>query len=88
MLHRLISDKSWYGWLIAGLCLLIVAVSNGMTNAGMSVYDEALLSEFGWSVGELKLRDSINFWGAAVLIMFAGLLVDRIGFQAPATHRE
>lgn len=81
MLHRLIARYRWYPWLVALLCLAVVATTNGMINAGITVFDEALLNEFGWSVGELKLRDSITFLGGSVLVLAAGSLVDRFGFK-------
>ncbi len=80
-LSTLLYNARWYPWLVAVLCMLIVATSNGMINSGLSVFDESLLKEFRWSVTELKLRDSITFLGASVLIMGAGLLLDRFGFK-------
>lgn len=65
------------------LCMLIAATTNTLANSGITVFDEAFLTEFGWSVGELKLRDSITFLGAAVLVLLAGVLVDRVGFKPP-----
>jgi len=69
--------------MVAILCMLIVSATNGMTNSGITVFDEAMLNEFGWSVGQLKVRDSINFFGAAVLVVFVGHIVDRYGFKPP-----
>lgn len=63
--------------------MLAVAASNTMINAGLTVFDEALLTEFGWSLRELKLRDTINFLGAAILVLGVGALVDRVGFKPP-----
>lgn len=70
-----------YSWLVAILALLVVALSNGMTNAGLTVFDESLLEELGCSVAQLKIRDSITFLAASLLVLVAGWLVDRYGFK-------
>ena len=70
-----------YPWLVLFLCMLIVAASNAMINAGLTVFDESLLEEFGWSLSELKTRDSITFLGASLFVLLAGYLVDRFGFK-------
>lgn len=61
--------------------MLLVATSNGMINAGITVFDESLLEEFGWSLTQLKTRDSITFLGASVLVLASGWAVDRFGFK-------
>lgn len=63
--------------------MLAVASTNTMINAGLTVYDEALLTDFGWSLGELKLRDTINFLGASMLVVGVGILIDRVGYKPP-----
>lgn len=79
MIHRFLVAHPSYPWLVAAIAMLVVTASNGMSNTGITVFDAALIEEFGWSTGELKIRDAINFLGAACLVFFAGLLVDRIG---------
>jgi predicted MFS family arabinose efflux permease len=76
-----ITSHPAYPWLVLFLCMLIVAASNAMINTGLTVFDESLLDEFGWSLSALKTRDSITFLGASLLIMGAGYLVDRFGFK-------
>ena len=78
--HSLTANTA-YPWLVLLLCMLTVVASNGMINAGLTVYDESLLQEFGWSIAQLKTRDSITFLGASLLVLLAGYLVDRIGFK-------
>ncbi|MEO0997844.1 MAG: MFS transporter [Pseudomonadota bacterium] len=73
--HRL------YPWAVALVAMLTIVASNGIINSGLTVFDESLLSEFGWSVGGLKLRDSIHFIGAAALVVLSGWLLDRAGFK-------
>jgi len=70
-----------YSWLVAILALLVVTLSNGMTNAGLTVFDESLLEELGCTIGQLKIRDSITFLGGSLLVLGSGWLVDRFGFK-------
>jgi MFS family permease len=66
-------------WAIAGIGLVILMVSNGLTSTAISVYDESLLTEFGWTRGELKFRDFLNFGVVALFAPFGGWLLDRFG---------
>jgi sugar phosphate permease len=59
--------------------MLVLLVSNGLTATALSVYDESILKEFGWSRGELKFRDLISFWLIALLAPLGGVLIDRFG---------
>lgn len=59
--------------------MLVLLVSNGLTATALSVYDEKILQEFGWSRGQLKFRDLISFWLIALLAPMGGVLIDRIG---------
>jgi len=70
-----------YSWLVAILALFVVALSNGMTNAGLTVFDESLLKELGCTIGQLKVRDSITFLGGSLMVLGSGWLVDRFGFK-------
>jgi nitrate/nitrite transporter NarK len=66
-------------WHIALLALLVVACVNGLTTTGITTFDESIIAELGGSRANLKLRDTINFWGAAMLLPAAGWLIDRRG---------
>ena len=59
--------------------MIVLLVSNGLTATALSVYDESLLNEFGWSRGELKFRDLVTFWLVALIAPFAGMFIDRLG---------
>jgi MFS family permease len=59
--------------------MLVLLVSNGLTATALSVYDEKILQEFGWSRGQLKFRDLISFWLIALLAPMGGALIDRLG---------
>ena len=67
------------GFWIALLCMVVVTVSNGLINSGLSVYDEVLLEHFDVSIAQLKLRDSISFLGSSLFVLMAGVWVDRHG---------
>ncbi len=66
-------------WMIAGIGLAILMVTNGLTATAISVFDESLLNEFGWSRGELKFRDFLNFGVVALCAPLGGLMLDRFG---------
>jgi sugar phosphate permease len=71
--------RRWLPWVMAVTGMLVLLVSNGLTATALSVYDESLLNEFGWSRGELKFRDLVTFWLVALIAPFAGVFIDRLG---------
>ncbi|MGE0453124.1 MAG: MFS transporter [Vicinamibacteria bacterium] len=71
----------FYGWVIAACALLALLVSNGMTISGITVFDEALLKEFGWSRADLKLRDLLQFGLSGLLAPFIGAVADRFSLK-------
>lgn len=71
----------WYPWVIAFMGLVILIISNGLTATAVSVFDRELLDAFGWSRGELKFRDTVNFLCVAALAPLGGILVDRVGVK-------
>ena len=71
--------RRWLPWVMAVTGMLVLLVSNGLTATALSVYDESLLNEFGWSRGELKFRDLVTFWLIGLIAPFAGALIDRLG---------
>lgn len=66
---------------MVGLALTALLVTNGLTIGGLTVFDEVLLKEFGWSRGILKFRDLLMFGGAGLLGPLAGALADRFGVR-------
>lgn len=66
-------------WHLALLALLVVACVNGLTTTGITTFDESILRDLGGTRADLKLRDTINFWGAALLLPAAGWLMDKGG---------
>ena len=77
------SDRQgfFYGWVIAGCALFALFVSNGMTISGITVFDEKILQEFGWTRGQLKFRDLLQFALAGLLAPFAGAFADRFSLK-------
>ena len=73
--------KVFYGWYIALVAMLTLLVSNGMTITGMTIYDPAILQEFGWSRGDLKLRDLLQLGLSGLLAPFVGGLADRMSVR-------
>ncbi|WP_298487526.1 MFS transporter [uncultured Maribacter sp.] len=65
------------GVAILGTILLIV--SNGLTISGITIFDEAILTDLDWTKSELKFRDFINLVSAALLAPFVGAVIDKYG---------
>jgi sugar phosphate permease len=70
-----------YPWLVAFTGMLTLFVSNGMTATGITIFDPALLQEFGWSRGDFKFRDTLNLVVAGLIAPIAGILVDRVNLK-------
>ena len=68
--------KRYYPWLMALLGMTVLLVSNGLVVTGLTVFDESLLKEFGWSRGQLKLRDLITLVLAGWMAPFLGVYDD------------
>ena len=67
-----------YPWIVAFTGMFALFLSNGMTATGITIFDPSLLDEFGWSRGDFKFRDALNFWCTALIAPFAGVLIDRV----------
>ncbi|MEL7269752.1 MAG: MFS transporter [Bacteroidota bacterium] len=76
-MNNKISLISVIGVALLGTILLIV--SNGLTLSGITVFDEAILTEFEWTKSQLKFRDFINLVSAALLAPFVGAVIDKYG---------
>jgi sugar phosphate permease len=73
------SQRLYYGWIIAFASFIAICITNGVTISGITVFDEALLKEFGWSRGALKFRATLTFVITGLLAPFSGMLADRFG---------
>jgi MFS family permease len=68
-------------WTIALSALVILLVTNGLTISGITVFDESLLTTFGWDRGALKFRDLLQFALAGAVAPLSGALADRFGMR-------
>lgn len=75
--------RVFYGWAITACAFLSLFVSSGLTFGGITVFDESLLREFGWSRGALKFRDMLTMTLGGLLAPFAGAIADRFGVKWP-----
>jgi len=66
---------------IAILGTIILIVTNGMSFSGITVFDEAILGEFGWTKSELKFRDFVNLVAASFIMPFVGAIIDKYGVK-------
>ena len=73
--------QRFFPWVIAFAALVLLMVSNGLTLTGITAFDEALLTEFGWSRGELKFRDLVTLMITGLAAPFIGILIDRLGVR-------
>ncbi len=64
---------------VAILGTIVLICSNGLTFSGITIFDDALLSEFGWTKSELKFRDFVNLISSAALMPFVGAIIDKYG---------
>lgn len=66
---------------IAILGTILLIVTNGMTFSGITIFDEAILNEFGWTKSELKFRDLVNLVAASFIMPFVGAIIDKYGVK-------
>lgn len=69
------------GLSVLAVACLVVMLSNGMTLAGLTVFDRDLLAHLGAGRAELKLRDAIQMLSAALAAPFVGWVADRVGVR-------
>jgi MFS family permease len=77
----------YYGWIIAVASGVILLVTNGMTLAGLNVFDKPLLEALSQVSGEpvslasLKTRDAITLAVSGLMAPLAGAAADRFGVR-------
>jgi MFS family permease len=77
----------FYGWVIAVTAGVLLVVTNGMTLAGLNVFDKPLLAALEAASGEpvrldaFKLRDAVTLLVSGLLAPFAGAAADRFGVR-------
>ena len=81
------SSGFYYGWVIAVTSGVILLINNGMTLAGLNVYDRPLLDALAEAGGEavplaqLKVRDTITLLVSGLMAPLAGAVADRLGVR-------
>ena len=81
------SKGFYYGWVIAFCSLLIMWITNGLTLAGLTVFDEEILNFLGGENGSeglrgpLKFRDLITLFASGLMAPFIGAIADRVGVR-------
>lgn len=77
----------YYGWIIAFASSFILVITNGMTLAGLNVFDRPLLEALNAATGEpvslaqLKTRDAITLIVSGLMAPLAGAAADRFGVR-------
>jgi MFS family permease len=81
------SKGLYYGWIIAFSSLVIMWITNGITLAGLTVFDEEILNFLGGESGgdglrgALKFRDLITLFASGLMAPFVGAIADRVGVR-------
>jgi len=66
---------------IATIGCMTLLVSNGLSISGLSVFDEAILTEFGWDRGQLKLGGMITLVIGGLFSPISGYMIDQYGVK-------
>jgi sugar phosphate permease len=72
-------SKVFYGWYIAGACLLITLYAGGVVHFGFTAVFEPIADDFGWSYATVSLASSLRGLEMGLLAPLTGFLVDRWG---------
>jgi nitrate/nitrite transporter NarK len=81
------SKAFYYGWVIAFASGFVLLITNGMTLAGLNVFDKPLLDSLNESMGGgvtiagLKTRDAITLAVGGLMAPIAGAAADRFGVR-------
>lgn len=71
----------FYGWIVVGAALLILAAGPGGAGYVFGVFFPSLLKEFGWSRAELSAASSLSFVVGGLIGPFVGRWTDRFGVR-------
>lgn len=69
----------FYGWYVAGACLLMMYVTVGVSYYGLSLFLKPLRDEHGWSNSVVSGATGSFFVISGVAAFFAGPFIDRFG---------
>ncbi len=76
---RIASPKVFYGWYVAGACLVMMYVTVGVSYYGLSLFLRPLRDEHGWSNAVVSGATGMFFLVSGVAAFAAGPFIDRIG---------
>lgn len=74
-----LSEKSWYKWVIAAVSLLMVLTALGFCSSSKDLYLSAITEACNIERSMFSLNDSIRFIATAVVNLFFGALVAKLG---------
>ena len=74
-----ICEKSWYKWVIAAVCFLMVFIALGFCSSSRDLYLSAITGAWGFDRAAYGLTDTFRFLTCAVVNVFFGALVAKFG---------
>lgn len=76
---RILPDRLFYGWYVAGACTVMMYVTVGVGYYGLSVFLRPLQLEHGWSNAVVSGATGLYFAVSGVASFVAGPFIDRYG---------
>jgi len=76
---RFASPRVFYGWFVAGACLVMMYVTVGVSYYGLSLFLRPLRDEHGWSNSVVSGATGMFFLVSGLAAFAAGPFIDRIG---------
>lgn len=74
-----LTEKSWYKWVIAAVSLLMVLTALGFCSSSKDLYLSAITEACNIERSKFSVNDSIRFISTAVINLFFGALVAKLG---------
>ena len=74
-----LTEKSWYKWLVAAGCFLMIFLGLGFCSSNKSLYLGAITDALGFKKSDFALQDSLRYIITAVSNIFFGSLVMKLG---------
>ena len=74
-----LTEKSWYKWLVAAGCFLMIFLGLGFCSSNKSMYLGAITDALGFKKSDFALQDSLRYIITAISNIFFGSLVMKLG---------
>jgi len=71
----------FYGWVIVGVSVMTVIITNGLTIGGIPVFYRSLIDEYQWSRTVIATAGALTLLGAGILVPVVGIYLDRFGVK-------